>query len=177
MPGCQRSQAVGQPRPGDSDPVQPPVLHRVEVHQRRSTGQEVAAIRRAEVTRRNRIRYLLTHQDRSDRHPRAQRFSEGRSLFYFPALLPFYDEGLERNIGPFLRLFEYYRFGPERSYLRVLWGLYRYERERDLRIHELAFLLGVRSGKGTLFVRLLNGLFGVGKLGGRWHLEILWKDF
>ncbi|QJA06655.1 hypothetical protein FVE67_07545 [Thermosulfurimonas marina] len=105
-----------------------------------------------------------------------EHLSEDRSLFYFPALLPFYDEGLERNIGSFLRLFEYYRFGPERSYIKVLWGLYRYEREKESRLHELAFLLGVRMGKETLYLRLLNGLLGLGRCEGHWHFEIFWKD-
>ncbi|RUM87600.1 MAG: hypothetical protein DSZ24_05915, partial [Thermodesulfatator sp.] len=104
------------------------------------------------------------------------RVREGCRLFYFPALLPLSDEGLERNFGPFLRLFEYYHWGFKYTYVKVLWGLYRYERDEKTGIHELAFLVGVRTGKRTFFLRLLGGLFGIGRLEGHWHLEIFWKD-
>ncbi len=102
------------------------------------------------------------------------RSGSGESLFYFPALLPFYDEGLERNLGPLLRLFEVYRFADERHYVRLLWGLYRYEVEAGIKIHELAFLFSYKHSPTGREVKLLHGLLGLSWSSRGLGLQILW---
>ncbi len=88
------------------------------------------------------------------------RNARGESLFYFPALLPFYDEGVERTWGSLLRLFELYHLADGRCYLRVLWGLYRYEADREVRVHELAFLFSYRRTPAGRSLQFLDGLLG-----------------
>ncbi|WP_068671154.1 hypothetical protein [Thermosulfurimonas dismutans] len=102
------------------------------------------------------------------------RSSEGESLFYFPAILPFYDEGVERNWGPFLKLLEYYRFPDGKRYFKLLWGLYRYEAGPSKSVQEIAFLLSLRRSPSEFEFSLFHGLFAIGKEGGRFRLKVFW---
>jgi len=103
-----------------------------------------------------------------------RRTVSGESLFYFPALLPFYDEGLERNLGPLLRLFEVYRFADGRRYVRLLWGLYRYETGAGESVQELAFLLSYQRTPRGRALEILDGLFGIYRTDSGTGLRLLW---
>lgn len=84
-------------------------------------------------------------------------------IHYFPALLPLHDEGLERNYGALLKLFENFEKG-DYQFIKMLWGLYRYEKIASREVHELAFLLRAVKDEGTNYVEFLEGLLGMGKI-------------
>ncbi len=84
-------------------------------------------------------------------------------IHYFPALIPFYDEGIERNYGPLLKIFENYQ-KEDYQFIRILWGLYRYERKGQREVHELAFLLRTVKDENTQYIEIFEGLLGVGKI-------------
>ena len=100
---------------------------------------------------------------------------EGEGFFYFPAILPFYDEGLERNWAPFLKLFEYYRFSDGKRYFKLLWGLYRYEAEPSESVQELAFLLSLRRWPSGFEFSLFQGLIAFGKDREGIRLKLFWQ--
>ncbi len=83
----------------------------------------------------------------------------------FPALFPFYDEGVERNYGALFKILENFEKG-NYQLIKFLWGLYRYEKFDLREIHELAFLLRVVQDKtqGTNYFEFLEGLLGFGKI-------------
>ncbi|MDW8135788.1 MAG: hypothetical protein RMI74_03210 [Thermodesulfobacterium sp.] len=95
-----------------------------------------------------------------------EELSQDLYLFYFPALLPFYDEGVERNYAPFLKLIEYYKKG-NYSFLKLLWGLYRYEKEGERRVQELAFLIRLVRDINTNYLEIGEGFLGFGKIEGK----------
>ncbi len=99
---------------------------------------------------------------------------EGMKAFYGPILLPFHDEGIERNYGALLRIFEFYQFPDGTKFLNILWGLYRYEATAEETVHELAFLLRVRKQKEGYEVSLLQGLLGFGKRKDDFFLKLFW---
>lgn len=88
------------------------------------------------------------------------------NFYYFPAVLPLYDEGIERNYSAFLKLFEYYKH-QDYVFLKLLWGLYRYERFQNRSVQELAFIYRIVKGPDTNYVEFLEGLCGLGKLEGK----------
>ncbi|QER42273.1 hypothetical protein F1847_05780 [Thermodesulfobacterium sp. TA1] len=94
-------------------------------------------------------------------------------IWYFPAILPIFDEGLERNYGPLLKLMEYYQ---KQDYVmfKFLWGLYRYERYKQRKVQELGPLLRIVEGEKTAYVEILEGLFGIGQKNGLPVLKILY---
>ncbi len=95
--------------------------------------------------------------------------------WYFPAILPFHDEGIDLNYAPFLKLMEYYRKN-NYTLFNLLWGLYRYERTGNRRVHELAFLFRMVKDKNTDYVEILDGLLGLGKIDGKTVIKILYID-
>ncbi|WP_038057969.1 hypothetical protein [Thermodesulfobacterium hydrogeniphilum] len=96
--------------------------------------------------------------------------------WYFPAILPFYDEGIERNYSAFLKLMEYYKKN-KYSFFKLLWGLYRCEKFGNRETQELAFFLRVIKDKNTNYVEFLEGLLGIGKIEGKSILKILYINF
>lgn len=97
-------------------------------------------------------------------------------IHQFPALIPFYDEGVERNYGPLLRLFENYEL-EDYQFIKILWGLYRYEKKGKREVHELAFLLRTVVDEKTNYVEFLEGLLGVGKIEDKPILKLLFINF
>lgn len=93
------------------------------------------------------------------------------TFFYFPAILPFYDEGLDRNYSAFLRLLEYYQHD-DYTFFKLLWGIYRYEKFKHRSVQELAFIFRMVNGPDTNYVEFLEGLFGFGKLDGKPTIKI-----
>lgn len=84
-------------------------------------------------------------------------------VWYFPALLPIFDEGLERNYSSFLKLIEYYN-KEDYTFLKILWGLYRYEKYKNNTIQEIGFLVRIINGQATSYVEFFEGLLGIGKI-------------
>ncbi len=97
-------------------------------------------------------------------------------FYYFPAILPLYDEGLERNYSAFLKLFEYYKH-QDYLFLKLLWGLYRYEKFQNRSIQEFAFLCRIVNGPNTNYIEFLEGLWGFGKLEGKPVIKIFFINF
>ncbi len=100
--------------------------------------------------------------------------ADGLTVFYFPALFPFYDEGMERNYGPLLRLLEYYRWPDGRCRLRLLWGLFRQECSPKKTLQEWAFILRWEKDPQGFEVSFFHGFLAFGKKEGRIRLKILW---
>ncbi|MCS7149299.1 MAG: hypothetical protein N2Z40_00450 [Caldimicrobium sp.] len=82
---------------------------------------------------------------------------------YFPAILPLYDEGMERNYGALLKIIENYQKADYRL-IKILWGLYRYEKKGQREVQELAFILRSVKDENTSYVEFFEGLFGFGKI-------------
>lgn len=97
-------------------------------------------------------------------------------IYYFPAILPLYDEGMERNYSAFLKLWEYYKKN-DYIFLKLLWGLYRYEKFKKRSVQELAFIFRTVNGPDTNYVELFEGLLGIGKMEGNLKLKIFFLDF
>jgi len=98
---------------------------------------------------------------------------DGFEIFFFPALLPFHSEGIDRTIAPLLRLYEYVQDPNGFTRSKALWGLYRHDHTDEEDIVELAFLLSFhRKPKGWRF-RILKGLFGIGSENGDFELRLL----
>lgn len=94
-----------------------------------------------------------------------ENYRKNTKIHYFPALLPIYDEGMERNYGALLKIFENFE-KEDYQFLKILWGLYRYEKTGSREVQELAFLL--RTVKDprldTHYFEFLEGLIGLGKI-------------
>ncbi len=85
---------------------------------------------------------------------------------FFPTILPFYDEGVERNYAPFFKIVEYYKKG-NYIFLKLLWGLYRYEKDGERHIQELAFLIRLVKDVDTKYIEIGEGFLGLGKIEGK----------
>lgn len=97
-------------------------------------------------------------------------------IWYFPSLLPLFDEGLERNYGGLLKLIEYYH-REDYKFLKVLWGLYRYEKNKEKTVQELGFMIRLVRGQNTSYVEFLEGLLGIGKIENITILKIFYIPF
>lgn len=94
-------------------------------------------------------------------------------IWYLPSLLPLFDEGLERNYGCFFKLIEYHH-REDYKFLKVFWGLYRYERNKDKTVQELGFVIRLVRGQDTSYVEFLEGLLGIGKIENITSLKIFY---
>jgi len=92
-------------------------------------------------------------------------------FYYFPAILPFRDEGLERNYNAFLKIWEYYQ-KKDYIFFKLLWGLYRYEKFKQRSVQELAFIFRTISGPDTSYIEFLEGLLGLGKVEGKSRVKL-----
>ncbi len=98
--------------------------------------------------------------------------ADGSEIFYFPALIPFEDEGFNRNYGPLLRLYEYVRDKRGYSHSKALWGLYRHDTAPGESFVDLSFLLTYhRRGKAWEF-NILKGVLGIGNSYNRYRLKL-----
>jgi hypothetical protein len=57
-----------------------------------------------------------------------------------------------------------------------LWGLYRYEKNKQKSVQELAFLLRMVNGPGTSYVEFLEGFLGIGKIEGNPKIKLLFLE-
>lgn len=97
-------------------------------------------------------------------------------IHYLPAIIPFFDEGLERNYGPFLKLFENFEY-EDYQFLKILWGLYRYERKGTREVQELAFIFRAVKDENTNYFEFLEGFLGFGKIKNKPIFKILFINF
>jgi len=77
------------------------------------------------------------------------------SIFY---LLPFKEEGLERNLFPIFRIFRWEKNPGGRISANFLWGLYKRDKKVEWDYWEIAHLVGVKKGGGWKTVSFLKGL-------------------
>ncbi|NPB09583.1 MAG: hypothetical protein GXO17_04445 [Thermodesulfobacteria bacterium] len=89
--------------------------------------------------------------------------ADGFEVFYFPAIIPFHSEGIDRNYAPFLRLYEYIQDPNGFTRSKWFWGLYRHDHSDEEDFVDFAFLLQIHRKKENWQVNLLHGLLGCGK--------------
>jgi hypothetical protein len=82
---------------------------------------------------------------------------------------------MERNYSAFLKLWEYYKH-EDYTYFKLLWGLYRYEKNKQKSIQELAFLFRIVNGPDTSYIEFLEGFLGIGKLEGNPKIKLFFLE-
>ena len=98
---------------------------------------------------------------------------DGSEVFFFPALVPFHSEGIDRTIAPLLRLYEYVEDPQGFTRSRALWGFYRHDHTDEEDIVDLAFILRFHRKKSGWRLSFLKGLFGIGRENGDLKLKLL----
>jgi len=98
----------------------------------------------------------------------------GFELFYFPALLPFEDEGMNRNYGAFLRLYEYVQDPEGFTRSKALWGFYRHDKAPQEEVIDLAFLFTYHRKKEAKEFTFLKGLIGIGNKKNDYRLKLFY---
>ncbi len=98
--------------------------------------------------------------------------ADGSEIFYFPALLPFEDEGLNRNYAPFLRLYEYVHDPRGFTRSKALWGLYRHDVTPTESFVDLAFIINYHRRGKAWELSLLKGLFALGNKANAYRLKL-----
>jgi len=88
-----------------------------------------------------------------------EREETGHTTFSFPYLLPFKDEGFERNLFPLFRIFRWEKDPQGETSTDLFWGLYKRIEKEELDFWEVAHLIGVKKGKEQKTVSFLKGLF------------------
>ncbi len=91
------------------------------------------------------------------------RRADGFECFFFPALIPFHSEGIDRNYAPLLRLYEYIQDPRGFSRSRWFWGLYRHDHTDEEDFVDIGFLLQIHRKKENWQINFLRGLLGCGK--------------
>jgi hypothetical protein len=103
-----------------------------------------------------------------------KRDKENNIKVHFPELLPLDDEGLERNYGPLLRIYDYNKNWKGDIELRILWGLYSDIKKGPQRNISLSFLVNYEKNKEGGKFSILKGLFEVGKNKNNKYLKLLY---
>ena len=83
----------------------------------------------------------------------------GRETFHLLYLIPFKEEGLERNLFPIFRIFRWEKDPQGGMSANLFWGFYKKMKNEELDYWEIAHLIGVKRGLGWKTVSLLKGLF------------------
>ena len=83
---------------------------------------------------------------------------DGGAYAYFPCLIPFDFQGLERNWIPILSLYEYRRNSKGASEAKFLWGFYTHRQSSLRELYELSFLLTYYKAEEVSYFGLLKGL-------------------
>jgi hypothetical protein len=85
-------------------------------------------------------------------------FEGENSLYVFP-LLPFHDDGMQRNIYPLFWVYRYTRSPHGETFSDLLWGLYRRRASAEFSSTQFAFFLRVeKRGKTDVSLSFLEGL-------------------
>jgi hypothetical protein len=88
-----------------------------------------------------------------------ERKETGQKTFSFLYLFPFKEEGFERNLFPLFRIFHWKRDPQGKVSANLLWGLFQKMEKGESSYWEVAYLIGIKKGKGWKEVSLLKGLF------------------
>ena len=99
---------------------------------------------------------------------------ENSLTIHFPELLPVDEEGLERNYGPLLRIYDYNKNEKGDMELRILWGLYSNIKKNSKETISLSFLINYEKGEKESKFSILKGLFEIGKIDNDSHLKIFY---
>ena len=101
----------------------------------------------------------------------------GYETFSFLYLLPFKEEGLERNLFPFFRIFRWEKSPQGAISTNLFWGFFQRMKREEFDYWEIAHLVGFRRGQGWKSVSLLKGLFLYRKEGEDSDLRIFYLPF
>jgi len=99
---------------------------------------------------------------------------ERLSFFY---LLPFKEEGLERNLFPLFRIFRWEKDPKSGTSTNLLWGFYKRVKKEEMDSWEIAHLIRMKREKEQKTVSLLKGLFLYKSDGKRADLRFLYLPF
>jgi hypothetical protein len=83
----------------------------------------------------------------------------GRETFSAFYLLPFKEEGLERNLFPLFRIFRWEKNPQGDVSANLLWGFFQRIKKEEFDYWEIAHLIGSKKGRGYKSVSVLKGLF------------------
>lgn len=131
----------------------------------------------------NKIQIGSENQKEKERFIRIWPFFEyergkmGEKRFSFLYLLPFKEEGFERNWFPIFRLFQWERDQRGVTKSNFLWGLYRREKSEDRDLLRVAHLLTIDKRKDFKKVSLIKGLIQYKKEGVTSYLRLFYLPF
>jgi hypothetical protein len=108
----------------------------------------------------------------------------GHEAFSFFYLLPFKEEGLERNLFPLFRIFRWEKDPKKGISTNLFWGFYKrvkkVEKTRpreEIDSWEIAHLVGMKREKGWKTISFLKGLFQYQSDGKSAHLKLFYLPF
>lgn len=99
---------------------------------------------------------------------------ETLSIFY---LLPFKEEGLERNLFPLFRIFRWEKDPQKGVSTNLFWGFYKEMKKEDVDYWEIAHFIGSKRGDGWKTVSFLKGLLLYEREGEKVSLRFFYLPF
>ena len=99
---------------------------------------------------------------------------ETLSIFY---LLPFKEEGLERNLFPLFRIFRWEKDPQKGVSANLFWGFYKEMKKEDVDYWEIAHFIGSKRGDGWKTVSFLKGLLLYEREGEKVSLRFFYLPF
>jgi hypothetical protein len=99
---------------------------------------------------------------------------EALSFFY---LLPFKEEGFERNLFPLFRILRWEKDPKKGISTNFLWGFYKRVKKEEIDSWEIAHLVRMRREKGWKTISFLKGLFQYQSDGKSAHLRLFYLPF
>ena len=87
-----------------------------------------------------------------------QKKKTGEANFCFPYLIPFKDEGFERNYAPIFRIYSYFRNPEGKTTSRSFWGFYTHQRTKTGSSIDVSSLISCRKEKNFYRFSLLKGM-------------------
>ncbi len=106
-----------------------------------------------------------------------ERGKMGKERFSFLYLLPFKEEGFERNWFPLFRLFQWEKDHRGTSKSNFLWGFYRREKSEERDLLRIAHLLTIDKRKDFKKVSLIKGLIQFKQEGKNSYLRLFYLPF
>ena len=83
----------------------------------------------------------------------------GHTELSFPYLLPYKDEGFERNLFPLFRLFHWEKDPRGSISTNLLWGFYKRKKGEEMESWEVSHLISMKREEGRKTLSFLKGLF------------------
>jgi hypothetical protein len=99
---------------------------------------------------------------------------EALSFFY---LLPFKEEGFERNLFPLFRIFRWEKDPKKGILTNLFWGFYKRVKKEEIDSWEIAHLVGMKREEGWKTLSFLKGLFRYQSDGKSAHLRLFYLPF